>query len=168
MLTCNGNVLGTQFPQTIGNRLDAICSLQVFEYLQTPRMLCEYCATIDLDEIFSEKGRRHHVSFAELCRSAENGCKFCRAIQAATIRHLESLSEQRVADQGTKYKTSTQIYLQYDQYYSTAECLYHIRFWQPGVVDSYPYNPGIERTLCYFALFVEDGNDVPTVFSVRS
>jgi hypothetical protein len=46
-------------------------------------MLCHLCSDIDLDQVQSAAGYRHHFSGIDLCTSAKNGCIFCAIIVRA-------------------------------------------------------------------------------------
>jgi hypothetical protein len=43
-------------------------------------MLCTLCSNIDLDQLSTREGYKHHASCAELLQSAEQGCESCRLI----------------------------------------------------------------------------------------
>ncbi|PVH80499.1 HET-domain-containing protein [Cadophora sp. DSE1049] len=43
-------------------------------------MLCEFCANIDLDELSTPEGYKHHASCGDLYRSSLSGCASCKLI----------------------------------------------------------------------------------------
>ncbi|KAH8590957.1 heterokaryon incompatibility protein-domain-containing protein [Bisporella sp. PMI_857] len=46
-------------------------------------MLCKFCANIDLDQVATEEGYKHHKSVKDLLESAKNGCESCGLIRSA-------------------------------------------------------------------------------------
>lgn len=43
-------------------------------------MLCTFCSNIDLDQLATKEGYKHHSNCGDLLHSAENGCESCRLI----------------------------------------------------------------------------------------
>jgi hypothetical protein len=43
-------------------------------------MLCTFCSNIDLDQIATKEGYKHHPSCASLHASVKNGCESCKLI----------------------------------------------------------------------------------------
>ncbi|TVY25481.1 hypothetical protein LHYA1_G005729 [Lachnellula hyalina] len=43
-------------------------------------MLCSFCSNIDLDQLATDQGYKHHASCAELLHSVRNGCESCKLI----------------------------------------------------------------------------------------
>ena len=48
-----------------------------------PEMLCKYCSNIDLDQLATTEGYKHHASCSDLLQSAQNGCESCSLIRDA-------------------------------------------------------------------------------------
>lgn len=45
-------------------------------------MLCEKCnGMLDLDNLMTEEGYKHHASYTDLVRSASSGCELCQCIK---------------------------------------------------------------------------------------
>lgn len=42
--------------------------------------LCNFCSNIDLDQLSTAQGYKHHASCADLLQSARNGCESCKLI----------------------------------------------------------------------------------------
>jgi hypothetical protein len=43
-------------------------------------MLCNICSRINLDELVSEEGMKHHKDFIDLLNAAKAGCPLCEAV----------------------------------------------------------------------------------------
>jgi hypothetical protein len=43
-------------------------------------MLCNICSRINLDELVSEEGMKHHENFIDLLNAANAGCPLCEAV----------------------------------------------------------------------------------------
>lgn len=43
-------------------------------------MLCTFCSNIDLDQLATKEGYKHHASCADLLKSADDGCASCKLI----------------------------------------------------------------------------------------
>jgi len=43
-------------------------------------MLCSFCSNIDLDQLATDQGYKHHASCTELLHSVSNGCESCKLI----------------------------------------------------------------------------------------
>jgi hypothetical protein len=43
-------------------------------------MLCNVCSRINLDELVSEEGMKHHENFIDLINAAKAGCPLCDAV----------------------------------------------------------------------------------------
>ena len=50
------------------------------DYIVSSIMLCKFCANIDLDELSTPEGYKHHASCTDLYQSSQNGCDSCKLI----------------------------------------------------------------------------------------
>ncbi|KAL3420655.1 heterokaryon incompatibility protein [Phlyctema vagabunda] len=73
-------------------------------------MLCHLCSEIDLDQLVSKTGLKHHVNFSALCKSAEAGCEMCKLIR--TCQEGESSTKIKVKTGSEKWDATSQIVLQ--------------------------------------------------------
>jgi len=46
-------------------------------------MLCKFCSNIDLDQLATVEGYKHHASCADLIQSGKDGCESCGLILAS-------------------------------------------------------------------------------------
>ena len=112
------------------------------------KMLCKFCTAIDFGELTGELGYRHHCCFEDLCKSSNNGCEFCTMILQAgshNLKKFESLND------GCN-TSDNHIYLGYDPFYSSEDCIYHFHVFKKLASKS-----GGRLTLCYIAIFVDYG-----------
>lgn len=60
-------------------------------------MLCHFCSNIDLDQLASEEGYKHHACCADLLQSAEDGCDSCKLIWGSQwTKYGGSFSKERL------------------------------------------------------------------------
>jgi hypothetical protein len=55
-------------------------------------MFCSKCQSLDLDELLSESGLKHHV-FSDLCAEAKKGCELCAHIRTYHEDHPSVLTD---------------------------------------------------------------------------
>jgi hypothetical protein len=70
-------------------------------------MLCNICSRINLDELVSEEGMKHHKDFIDLLNAAKAGCPLCEAVFEDHDANYESSEE----DHEGSHKTSKKMWL---------------------------------------------------------
>jgi hypothetical protein len=77
-------------------------------HLETTRMLCEVCKRIDLvkaNDLLLREQCIHHKRFADIRRSAANGCELCQMIEYCEIKAREhhDRDEEETGDTPIRY-----------------------------------------------------------------
>lgn len=56
-------------------------------------MLCEKCANVKVQELFSERGYEHYKSWADLVLSASRGCETCEFVREQNTQREASFKD---------------------------------------------------------------------------